>query len=237
MKYRMSFFMVVFFLALSVLGAPGIGAERTEPQEVNIIAFMRPKTGKGFALRTALLAMAVPTRLESGCLAYNVHQEKDSSIFLYEVWQSKTDLDSHFQTAYLRDFVAKMPEWLDGGNDWHMGELVIDPQTTVVNPVPLAQSGSAIYIGTLLHARPGRASDLRNYLLSCMAKARKEPGCIGYNLYQEKDGTMFWYEVWASQVNLDMHVKQPYVKDFGCTMDGLASSAKVHVGALISSDK
>ncbi|MCW3467046.1 putative quinol monooxygenase [Chitinophaga nivalis] len=91
---------------------------------VSIYGFLRPKKEQAAALREALLLLVNPTREEPGNLVYNIHEEKDGSFFLYEVWRSQEDLDLHFQKPYLQAFMGKINDWLAGNIEAHSGKLI-----------------------------------------------------------------------------------------------------------------
>ncbi len=50
-----------------------------------------------------------PTRLESGCINYDLHQGVDdqSAFMFYENWTGKQDLDEHLAKPYLKAFMEK----------------------------------------------------------------------------------------------------------------------------------
>ncbi|QNS42458.1 antibiotic biosynthesis monooxygenase [Chryseobacterium manosquense] len=80
---------------------------------ISLYGFLRPKKGYEEELRKSLLSLVQPTRSEEGSLIYNVHEEKDGSFFLYEVWRSQEDLDKHWQQPYLKNFMSKVEILLD----------------------------------------------------------------------------------------------------------------------------
>jgi len=58
------------------------------------------------AALAAALAMAAETRKEEGCITYGFFAdvEDESSIRIFEEWQSQAHLDAHFQTAHMATF-------------------------------------------------------------------------------------------------------------------------------------
>lgn len=56
-------------------------------------------------------------------MIYDLFVEADGTIFLYEAWRSQEDLDRHLQKPYVRDFVRRSPDWLEGINDAYFGIL------------------------------------------------------------------------------------------------------------------
>ncbi|MGH6792707.1 MAG: putative quinol monooxygenase [Methyloceanibacter sp.] len=76
--------------------------------KVTVIAYHRSKPGKEQALRKALLAVCAPTRLEKGCLNYDLHVSPDDPglLVLHENWESKADLDAHLAAPHIDAFRA-----------------------------------------------------------------------------------------------------------------------------------
>ncbi|NML21399.1 antibiotic biosynthesis monooxygenase [Pseudoflavitalea sp. G-6-1-2] len=93
-------------------------------KSVSIYGFLRPKEGKADELRSALIALAKQTKAEPGSIFYNLHEEKDGTIFLYEVWRSQPDLDQHWQQPYLKAFMAKLESLIEGKPEVHAGQLL-----------------------------------------------------------------------------------------------------------------
>lgn len=90
----------------------------TAPNESQIVlvASMRAKDGKQDELRAALQSLLEPTRAESGCVTYNLHQGlEDPSIFVFhEVWASPEALGAHMQTPHLQQAMGSLPTLVDG---------------------------------------------------------------------------------------------------------------------------
>lgn len=93
---------------------------------VTVVAYVVAKPGQAAALQAVLSALPGPTRLEAGCLQYDLHQSADVPerfVFL-EVWRSKADLDRHLQTPHVTEALAKV------------GPLVAEPpQVTLWNRI------------------------------------------------------------------------------------------------------
>lgn len=82
--------------------------------QLTLIAFLRARSGQEEELGRRLTALIEPTRAEAGCVDYHLHRSnEDAAVWaLYENWRSPADLDAHFQTPYLKDFVARKDEVL-----------------------------------------------------------------------------------------------------------------------------
>lgn len=64
-------------------------------------------------------------------------------------------------------------------------------------------------------ARPDKVEELRALLMSLIEPTRKEPGCIAYELLQNKaDETDFTFvEEWQDDAVLDAHLASPHVRE------------------------
>jgi quinol monooxygenase YgiN len=62
-------------------------------------------------------------------------------------------------------------------------------------------------------AKKGSEADLAQVLGELASEARNDQGCLAFELLRsQKDPTLFMYhEVWASQSDLDNHIKMPYL--------------------------
>jgi quinol monooxygenase YgiN len=82
--------------------------------KVTVVASFLAKPGKEENVRQTIEAVIAPTRAESGCINYDLHQSTDdpSLFMLYENWNSKKDLDEHLDMPYLRDLIAKADDLL-----------------------------------------------------------------------------------------------------------------------------
>ena len=75
---------------------------------------MQAAAGKEADLKQTLLGLVAPTRIESGCIQYDLHFDpKDAGKFMfYEIWTSREALDRHLESPHLKAFRARMPELL-----------------------------------------------------------------------------------------------------------------------------
>src|SRR5260370_11564826 len=79
--------------------------------QVTNLAFFRARRGQSEALGAALAALVEPTRLEAGCLNYDLHRSVDDADvwFDYENWRSPEGFDAHMLSEHLKatpDLVA-----------------------------------------------------------------------------------------------------------------------------------
>ncbi|MCU0239033.1 MAG: antibiotic biosynthesis monooxygenase [Pyrinomonadaceae bacterium] len=80
--------------------------------DLYLTARLKVKADKVSELKSAALAIVEPSRAESGCISYNVHQSvEDETVFVWrECWTSKADLDEHFEMDYVKGFFAIVGE-------------------------------------------------------------------------------------------------------------------------------
>ena len=82
--------------------------------KLTVVAKIKAKAGLEDKVKAELLNLITPTRKESGCLNYDLHQsQEDKGLFLfYENWTSRQDLDDHLKTPHLQAFLGKSGELL-----------------------------------------------------------------------------------------------------------------------------
>jgi quinol monooxygenase YgiN len=83
------------------------------------LAFIRARAGRSDDLGKALLALVAPSREEDACLSYDVHRSNDDPDLwmVYENWGSAGDLEGHFALPHMQDFVARIPDLVEGELD------------------------------------------------------------------------------------------------------------------------
>ena len=90
--------------------AAGVAKSEMPAEGVILTAQVKAKPGQEEAVKEVLLALVEPTRKESGCLCYNLHQAKaDKGQFLfYEQWASQAALDAHGKMPYMKALHGKL---------------------------------------------------------------------------------------------------------------------------------
>lgn len=80
-------------------------------EKVTVIARVRAKAGLEEQVRKEIVALIAPTRAETGCINYDLHQSADDPalFMLYENWTSMRALEDHLAMPYLEAFKAKAP--------------------------------------------------------------------------------------------------------------------------------
>lgn len=95
---------------------------------VTVVARIKAKPGLEEQVKKELLGLVAPTRSESGCINYDLHQSlDDSNLFVfYENWTSKKDLEEHLEKPHLQAFKAKAEELLAEPLDISLLQMISD---------------------------------------------------------------------------------------------------------------
>jgi len=77
---------------------------------VTVIATFEARPGKENELRNALIDLVAPTRLEAGCLNYDLHilPEQPAKFLFHENWTTKAALDAHLQTPHIQNLLPRV---------------------------------------------------------------------------------------------------------------------------------
>ncbi len=78
-----------------------------------IIAFLEAKPKKIDELKQALLASVEPSRKESSCVEYRLHQDLDNpALFVfYEIWRCKEALAGQLEKHAFKSLSTKLMAW------------------------------------------------------------------------------------------------------------------------------
>ena len=79
-------------------------------QSLTVVAQIKAKPGKEAAVRQELLSLVAPSRKDTGCLNYDLHQALDNpALFLFhENWTRKAHLDQHLQKPDLQAVLGRV---------------------------------------------------------------------------------------------------------------------------------
>lgn len=99
---------------------------------VTNLALIRAQGGRADELGEALLRLVPPSRLEPGCVTYDLHRSlNDSDLWLvYEIWRSKEDLEAHFKQEFMQRFLSEVPILVDGDLDLRAFTPISTPGST-----------------------------------------------------------------------------------------------------------
>ena len=73
-----------------------------------------------------------------------------------------------------------------------------------------------IVIAAKCIGKPERKADLLRLVATVAQPSRAEAGCITYNFYEQQPpaSEFLFFEEWADQAAIDLHVKTPHFQEF-----------------------
>lgn len=90
--------------------------------QLTLVARIKAKPGREDDLERTLRDLVAPTRVEEGCLAYDLHvdnEDKGHFVFI-ETWASTPLWQAHMQAPHLQAFQARTDELVA---DWKLHQL------------------------------------------------------------------------------------------------------------------
>jgi quinol monooxygenase YgiN len=93
------------------------------------LAFFCARPGQTQALGSALSALVDPTRAETECLNYDLHQSIDDADvwFVYENWRSAVGLEAHMRAPYVQAFLKVAPDLIADDIDLRWFSMITMP--------------------------------------------------------------------------------------------------------------
>jgi quinol monooxygenase YgiN len=78
-------------------------------ESVRVVARITSQPDKVEELKSVLLGLVEPTRLEKGCISYQLAQDKsDLAEFVFiEEWTSDSAIDAHMTSSHVQDAFSK----------------------------------------------------------------------------------------------------------------------------------
>lgn len=74
---------------------------------LTVVAKVVAKKESVESVKSELLKLIAPTRVEDGCVGYDLHQDnEDPAVFIfYETWESLACLENHMNTDHFKRYV------------------------------------------------------------------------------------------------------------------------------------
>jgi quinol monooxygenase YgiN len=93
---------------------------------VTVLALVKALKGKEAQVKENLSAQVAPTRLEHGCINYDLHQsgEDPCKFMFYENWSSREALKLHSESAHIRDSRERNKGLLEGPVEITLWEII-----------------------------------------------------------------------------------------------------------------
>jgi len=80
-----------------------------------VLVILEAKPGKEAELKQALMEVISPSRSETTCIEYRLHQDLNNpaQLFLYENWASKEAHEDHFKEPYIEALAGRIDSLLN----------------------------------------------------------------------------------------------------------------------------
>jgi quinol monooxygenase YgiN len=82
---------------------------------LTIVAKVVAKKGAVEPVKAELLKLIAPTRNESGCIEYILHQDNENpAVFIfYENWESGASLEQHMNSDHFKAYIAAVGDMIE----------------------------------------------------------------------------------------------------------------------------
>ncbi|MBU5615039.1 putative quinol monooxygenase [Geomonas azotofigens] len=94
--------------------------------KVTIVAKLTAKDDCIEAVKAEVIKMVAPTRQESGCVEYRLHQDRSNpAVFVfYENWKDQAAFEEHMNSPHFKSYVAAVADLLSDKTVNQMNEIV-----------------------------------------------------------------------------------------------------------------
>lgn len=101
-------------------------SEKMPREIIHAIALLNARTDKTEVLNSLLTSLLEPTRQESGCIRFELLQNRDAPTEFAVVsrWQDEQAVQDHIRTGYAQGAMSRLPELLAAPLDLRFYRLV-----------------------------------------------------------------------------------------------------------------
>ncbi|KTD64498.1 putative quinol monooxygenase [Legionella spiritensis] len=95
--------------------------------QVTVFAKLKSKKNKLEQTKKLLSSLIEPTKMEQGCIIYDLHQDQGNPLnfYFYEVWENKSLLNAHLNSPHVQHLFDRQKELLDNEIEVGFTEKVI----------------------------------------------------------------------------------------------------------------
>ncbi len=81
---------------------------------LTVIAELIVKEESIETVKSELLNLIEPTRLEEGCIEYRLHQDNDNpKVFIFfEIWENLTCLERHMESLHFKNYISAVEDMI-----------------------------------------------------------------------------------------------------------------------------
>jgi len=204
MSTRKILFLVVAAAFILVTVSPVLAGD---DKQLTVFAIVKVKSNKAMQARQEMLKLVPLTRLEPGCINYDMHVSvgttpgteytEDPTLYMfYENWRSREDWDLHMQMPYLTDWfnmcngVGQEP--VCESLDITIYEMYKMPTNPVFRGKVLPDLKERYTLSARVFVKskddcppefPDCADRARKEMLSLVPLTHTEPGCVDYRMH------------------------------------------------------
>jgi len=167
-----------------------------------------------------MMANAVGSRTEPGCLYFDFLRVKDSNTFVtYEIFVDEAAQAVHKEKEYVK-------AW--GAYQYGEAKPVINKKVSITETLDFMGTVPSAEIASPPHAimleveiKEECVPQFIDVMTADAVGSRQEAGCLYFDFLRVKDSNTFiTYEVFADESALDAHKGMPYVKEWGAFQYG-----------------
>jgi quinol monooxygenase YgiN len=181
--------------------------------QVAVVAHISARPGKEGDLLKLLRGLLEPTRNEVGCIRYELNQEiENPAAFTFaEKFASPNAYAAHLKMRHVKRFAEQSIDLVESRRVRMHRELLPVAGSTGATP-----KGDETQIVVIAHftAKPRKEEELSTFLQGLVEPTRREPGCLRYELNQDRDepATFSFVETFADREGFDAHCRMPYIE-------------------------
>lgn len=87
-------------------------------------AILKAKPGNEEKLKAELIKMLEPSRSESGCIQYTLHESVEPGVFVfYEVWEDEAALEFHMNTPHFKAYRENIASLVDSREAFRLHQI------------------------------------------------------------------------------------------------------------------
>jgi quinol monooxygenase YgiN len=198
--------------AVTILAALLAGTARAQNDTVYLVTYIELMPNAVASGAALLKQYRDESRKQSGNLRFDVLTEikRPDRFAVVEVWNSKSSLDAHDNSAATAQFSEQLKPIQDAPNDVRIDHALYLGHTRSGN------QADAIYVVTHIDVIPPGKDACMAALKAMSIDTANDPGNIGYDVLQQDDHTNHFtvVEEWAGMKAADEHAMAAHTRAF-----------------------
>ena len=182
-----------------------------------VITRMKIKSGKEDEFLKECTTFFQETRKEAGCILYDRYRNliPGEYCIFHEIWKDQQAINFHINSSHFSSFMGKSSNLLDKIDEKSENPFQVTI-ATYFNPSNPPESEKVI-IATRMKSKETSINrvidETKNTII---IPSNEEPGCIGYDLYQNIEDNSFFilFEQWKGFTAIEEHMKTDHFNNF-----------------------